>query len=137
VLEFHLRAVQTRLLRAEGGDPVGFVIDGTDELGRVVGSFYLSEAKGITRQQAETEIDTVIAANRRPVIIFADNGLYTASLLRTLAMMDAAAGERFNRLRYHRPDNEYLVVVIAAGMFGCYQVPSGLASDGQNRTAVR
>ena len=79
------------------------------------------------------------AAERPPnvVIIFADDGLYAVSLLRTLAMMDPAAAERFDRLRYHRPDNEDLVVVIAAGRFGCNQLPSGLVSEGQSRTAIR
>lgn len=137
LLEFYLRSVQRHLLRAEGSDPVGFVIDGSEELGREVGTFYFSEAKGITPQQAEAEIDKLITANLRPIIIFADDGLYAASLLQTLTTMDPAASENFDRLRYHRPDNKYLVVVIAAGMFGCYQVPSGVVSDGQHRTTIR
>jgi hypothetical protein len=70
-------------------------------------------------------------------VTFADDGQYAESLLRLLAAMNPEARPVFEQRRYHRPDNVYLVVVISAGAFGCHQVPSGVVSDGQHRTAIR
>ena len=137
LLEANLRTVQGLLIKAGGEDSVGFVIDGEDEDNRKILAFLWSRWKGITQQEAEAEIDASIESELCPVFIFADDGLYATALLLTLAKMAPYAQEQFDRLRYDRSDNEYLVVVIAAGGFKCYQVPSLAASDGQNRTAIR
>jgi hypothetical protein len=137
LLEAHLRTVQEQLIKTKGENPVGFVIDGTDEFGREAITFLLSKSKGITEQEAEAVIDANSVGNLGPAFVCANDGPYTLVLLLTLARMNPAAGELLDQVRYHRPENEYLVVVIAAGGFGCYQVPSGLVSDGQNRTAIR
>lgn len=113
------------------------MIDSTDEFGRETIAFLLSRSKRITQEEAEAEIGANSVANLGPVFTFANDGLYAAALLLTLAKMNPAAQEHIDQLRYHRQDNLYLVVVISDGQFSFYQVPSGLALDGQNRTAIR
>lgn len=133
---FHLRAVQEQMLQADEDFPVGFVIDGTDEFGREVFIWQLARFKGISREQAESEIDTKIAEGRA-VLIFANDGYFTFWLLETLSELDSAARQHFEQLRRIRSDGKDLVVVVAAGTFGCVRVPSVAVSDGQHRTAIR
>lgn len=91
LLEAHLRTVQRQLIEAEGENPVGFVIDSTDEFGRETIAFLLSRSKRITQEEAEAEIGANSVANLGPVFTFANDGLYAAALLLTLAKMNPAA----------------------------------------------
>jgi hypothetical protein len=136
LMESNLDNVRAALMESECDDPVGFVIDATDRLGRQLVAHLISEAEGVGLEEAEAVLDSQTNEYRKqgqfPTYVFAAHWQFAEAVLPGFS---PTASESLKNARSRRPPGHYLVVVIgSAGNTYASIAVSRPVSDGQHRT---
>lgn len=135
LLEFNLNNVRLALKESQSDDPVGFVIDASDRLGRQLVAHLISEVEGVALEEAEAAVDSLTRKYRErgqfTSYVFSGDWSFAEAVLPGFS---PTASENLQNARRRRPPGQYLVVVIGdEGSTYAFIEASRPVSDGQHR----